>query len=278
MIEKNNKGITLIEILIGIVITSIIMGAMLTSYNVVNGSYAQVIDKASIGNSTRAFSEMLLRDIRMAGYKYFDDNLITTTENEEGDDEMDVPILITKNTSDECCDTITIIYGDFDRNLVDDKRYIRYKIQYSFQPNPKENGVFQILKSKQKWKDGDWNSPAEDRDTYTNEIVTDYISDIEIVAKDNIGNVIDPPPSLTNINRDKLYTIYTVEIFLTYRSKKNFYKSKKKRTIVSLYNTKRNLEEDDKFLRESIILSAFTRNLEAFRWKKNNRDLLWYYL
>ena len=265
MIEKNNKGITLIEILIGIVITSIIMGAMLTSYNVVNGSYAQVIDKASIGNSTRAFSEMLLRDIRMAGYKYFDDNLITSTENEEGDDEMDVPILITKNTSDECCDTITIIYGDFDRNEVDDKRYIRYKIQYSFQPNPKENGVFQILKSKQKWKDGDWSSPAEDRDTYTNEIVTDYISDIEIVAKDNIGNVIDPPPSLTNINRDKLYSIYTVEIFLTYRSKKNFYKSKKKRTIVSLYNTKRNLEEDDKFLRESIILSAFTRNLEAFR-------------
>ena len=265
MIEKNNKGITLIEILIGIVITSIIMGAMLTSYNVVNGSYAQVIDKASIGNSTRAFSEMLLRDIRMAGYKYFDDNLITSTENEEGDDEMDVPILITKNTSNECCDTITIIYGDFNRNLVDDKKYIRYKIQYSFQPNPDENGVFQILKSKQKWDDSDWSSSAEDRDTYTNEIVTDYLSDIEIVAKDNLGNVINPPPSLTNINRDKLYSIYTVEIFLTYRSKKNFYKSNKTRKVVSLYDSERNLEEDDKFLRESIILSAFTRNLEAFR-------------
>ena len=264
MIKKNIKGITLIEILIGIVITSIIMGAMLTSYNVVNGSYAQVIDKASIGNSTRAFSEMLLRDIRMAGYKYFDDNLITTTENEEGDDEMDVPILITKNTSDECCDTITIIYGDFDRNLVDDERYIRYKIQYSFQPNPDENGVFQILKSKQKWDGADWGSSAEDRDTYTNEIVTDYVSDIEIVAKDNLGNIIDPPPSLTD-NRDKLYSIYTVEIFLTYRSKKEFYNSKKERTIVSLYNTERNIEGDDKFLRESIILSAFTRNLEAFR-------------
>ena len=261
MIKKNIKGITLIEILIGIVITSIIMGAMLTSYNVVNGSYAQVIDKASIGNSTRTFSEMLLRDIRMAGYKYFDDNLITETENE-----MDVPILITKNTSAECCDTITIIYGDFDRNLVDDERYIRYKIQYSFQPNPGENGVFQILKSKQKWNDNDseWSSSAEDRDTYTNEIVTDYVSDIEIVAKDNLGNIINPPPSLTD-NRDKLYSIYTVEIFLTYRSKKNFYKSNKTRTIVSLYNTERNLEENDKFLRESIILSAYTRNLEAFR-------------
>ena len=259
MIKKDIKGITLIEILIGIVITSIIMGAMLTSYNVVNGSYTQVIDKASIGNSTRAFSEMLLRDIRMAGYKYFDDNLVTTTGGN-----MDIPIEIIKNDG-VCCDTITIIYGDFDRNLVDDNRYIRYKIQYSFQPNPDENGVFQILKSKQKWDDSDWSSSAEDRDTYTNEIVTDYLSDIEIVAKDNLGNVIDPPPSLTD-NRDKLYSIYTVEIFLTYRSKKNFYKSEKTRTIVSLYDTERNLgEEPDSFLRESIILSAFTRNLEAFR-------------
>ena len=262
MIEKNNKGITLIEILIGIVITSIIMGAMLTSYNVVNGSYAQVIDKASIGNSTRAFSEMLLRDIRMAGYKYFDDNLITTTG-----DEIDVPILIKKESSGRCCDTLTTVYGDFDRNLLDDDRYIRYKIQYSFEPNPDENGVYQIFKSKQKWNDVDkeWVASAEDRDTYSNEIVTDYVSDIEIVAKDNLGNIIDPPPSLTD-NRDKLYSIYTVEIFLTYRSKKNFYKSNKTRTIVSLYDTERNLgEEPDKFLRESIILSAFTRNLEAFR-------------
>ena len=189
---------------------------------------------------------------------------------------MDIPIEIIKNDG-VCCDTITIIYGDFDRNLVDDNRYIRYKIQYSFQPNPDENGVFQILKSKQKWDDSDWSSSAEDRDTYTNEIVTDYVSDIEIVAKDNLGNIIDPPPSLTD-NRDKLYSIYTVEIFLTYRSKKNFYKSEKTRTIVSLYDTERNLIEDDKFLRESIILSAFTRNLEAFRWKKNNQGLLWFYL
>jgi Tfp pilus assembly protein PilE len=260
MIKKNIKGITLIEILIGIVITSIIMGAMLTSYNVVNGSYAQVIDKASIGNSTRAFSEMLLRDIRMAGYKYFDDNLITETAGE-----MDAPIVINKETTGRCCDTLTTVYGDFDRNLVGDERYIRYKLIYSFEPNPDENGVFQIFKSKLKWDGADWGSSAEDRDTYSNEIITDYVSDIEIVAKDNLGNVIDPPPSLDNINRDKLYSIYTVEIFLTYRSKKEFYNSKKERTIVSLYNTERNIEGDDKFLRESIILSAFTRNLEAFR-------------
>ena len=44
----NNKGVTLIEILIGIIITSIMVGAMYTSYNVVSGAYKQVSDKAKL--------------------------------------------------------------------------------------------------------------------------------------------------------------------------------------------------------------------------------------
>ena len=95
MINKNIKGITLIEILIGVVISSIMMGAMLTSYKVVNGSYRQIIDKASIGNSSRALSEMLLRDIRMGGYKHFDDPLITFSDNGR----VDIPIEINKSVN-----------------------------------------------------------------------------------------------------------------------------------------------------------------------------------
>ncbi|MDA7576495.1 prepilin-type N-terminal cleavage/methylation domain-containing protein [Candidatus Pelagibacter sp.] len=267
MINTNIKGITLIEILIGIVISSIMMGAMLTSYNVVNGSYSQIIDKASIGNSSRSFSEMLLRDIRMAGYKYFDDNLITETNGN-----LDIPIEITKSNNEICCDSITLVYGDFDRTEVGDARYIRYKVQYTFTPQIIEgnivDGIFQILKTKQKWNNtgnGEWQASAEDLDTYTEEIVTDFISDIEIVAKDSLGNIITPPPALNNENRNQIYSIYTVEIFLTYRSKKNFYKSNRERTVSSLYENTRNQVNSDRFLRESIILNAYTRNLEALR-------------
>ena len=46
---KNNlssiSGITLVELLIGIVISMIMMGAMFTSYTAINNSYSQVIDK-----------------------------------------------------------------------------------------------------------------------------------------------------------------------------------------------------------------------------------------
>ena len=40
--KKYISGITLIEMLIGVVISTIIMGAMYTTYTVVNQSYSQV--------------------------------------------------------------------------------------------------------------------------------------------------------------------------------------------------------------------------------------------
>ena len=46
--NKNNKGLTLIEILISIIITSVMVAAMYTSYNVVSGAYKQVSDKAKL--------------------------------------------------------------------------------------------------------------------------------------------------------------------------------------------------------------------------------------
>ena len=64
-------GITLIEMLIGIVVSSIIMAAMYTSYTVVNNSYSQVSDVASISRSGRDVVAMLMRDIRLAGFKYY---------------------------------------------------------------------------------------------------------------------------------------------------------------------------------------------------------------
>ena len=49
---------------------SIIMGAMYTTYTVVNQSYSQITNEAKISRSGRDIIEMLIRDIRMAGFKY----------------------------------------------------------------------------------------------------------------------------------------------------------------------------------------------------------------
>ena len=68
---KKILGFTLIEILIGIVISAIMMGAMFTTYTVVNNSYSQVSDIASISRSGRDVVSMMMRDVRMAGFKYY---------------------------------------------------------------------------------------------------------------------------------------------------------------------------------------------------------------
>ena len=47
------SGVTLIEILIGIVVSTVMMAAMYTSYNVVNSTYSQVTDTAKISSTGR---------------------------------------------------------------------------------------------------------------------------------------------------------------------------------------------------------------------------------
>ena len=97
MMKKNlNKisGVTLIELLVGIAVTALMMGAMFASYTAVNSSYKQVTDKARISSSSRDIVGMMMKDIRLAGFKYyygqnteditFDDNLTHISGLEDG--------------------------------------------------------------------------------------------------------------------------------------------------------------------------------------------------
>jgi len=163
---KNIIGLTLIEILIGMVITSIMMAAIYTSYNVVNKSYSKVAEKAKISKSSRDLVSMLMRDIRMAGFRYyagtyeiekfrqdtaaggctpgmdlpktsylvFDNGFISQEDSHN-------PIVIRKNNrfdengsltmgnAGECCDLIEIVYEDYDQNKPK-QPFKKYRITY----------------------------------------------------------------------------------------------------------------------------------------------------
>ena len=47
------------------------MAAMFTTYSIVNQTYNQVSEKAKISRSSRDLVSMLMRDIRMAGFRYY---------------------------------------------------------------------------------------------------------------------------------------------------------------------------------------------------------------
>ena len=257
---KTITGMTLIEVLIGVLISSIMIGAMYTTYNVVNNSYSQVTDKAKISRSGRDIVEMLMRDIRMAGYKYylginnlglpersyleFKDGRDNFAESHHGiviikavDPEAighnidgDATPLLKNNTNDMCCDKIHIVYDDFNQNDPI-QPYKRYRITYYAEPINDANGNdprYGVYRSKQSWiqvlgdETGAWSS--ECTECYKSELIRDHLVDMEFIPFDREGRVIIPAPRPDNISRNNLTRITAVDVRLSCRSKREFFK------------------------------------------------------
>ena len=265
-------GVTLIEILIGIVITSIMMGAMYTSYNVVNNSFSQVTGRASVSAAGRDVSAMLIRELRMAGFRYYGDNL--HFDDGKGSDEEEnnhYPIII-KEIVGNCCDRIEIVYGDYDSSRDGteiDPKFLRFKVIYFA---ALVDGNYNLYKVKLKWNNAEqhWvyvyggtpdavypDTPITVRDA---ELLRKYVVNMEFVPTNEDGQVISTPLTV-NENEEYLNKIRTVDLKITFRSKDDFFKKKIIRKIESIKGTVRHVNEEDKFLRDSIVLSVFTRNI-----------------
>ena len=84
-------------------------GALFSTYTVVNNSYNQVVDKASVSRSSRDLVGMMVKDIRLAGFKYYYgentedipafENLTHISGTEEGRDLIDShdPLIVERN-------------------------------------------------------------------------------------------------------------------------------------------------------------------------------------
>ena len=253
---KKIAGLTLVEVLIAIVVSSIMMAAMYTSYAMVNNSYSKVIDRAVISRSSRDLVGMLVRDIRMAGFKYFDDSLKT--------DGSHVPIQITKSSgTPRCCDKIVIVYGDTDYNTSTKKpEYKRYQITYEAKRSKKiipgtttTENTFAVHKSKKSWDGSDWVHGSDDR-TYFDELVIDYVEDMIFTLIDEKGDKIDPS------DKNRLYDIKLVNINIIYRSPNKFFAKNKsaENTFITSSRASR-FTANDRFLRDVIFVSAYARNI-----------------
>ena len=273
--KKNShkiSGITLIEILIGIVITSIMMGAMYTSYNVVNNSFSQVTGRASVSAAGRDVSAMLIRELRMAGFRYYGDNLyFDDGKGLNGEENNHYPIII-KEPAGSCCDRIEIVYGEYDSSRAGteiDPKFLRFKVIYFA---GLVDGNYNLYKVKLKWNNADqtWryvyggepdeqypDTPITIQDS---ELLRKYVVNMEFVPIDNDGNVISTPLTVDK-NEEYLNQIRTLDLKITFRSKDDFFKKKIIRKIESIKGEVRHINEQDKFLRDSIVLSVFTRNI-----------------
>ena len=229
MNRKLNKisGVTLIELLVGVAVTALMMGAMFASYTAVNSSYKQVTDKARISSSSRDIVGMMMKDIRLAGFKYyygkndedipFADNLTHVTGLEDGRGIIDShdPIIVFRNTlgysaadvspssppsknrtTDACCDRIHIVYGDFDKNDPTQK-YKRYRLSYFALPIDNEDGnsdndFYGVYKTKESWVENSetpfGNWTSSCTECYRDQLVRSHLIDMEFLLFDENGH------------------------------------------------------------------------------------------
>ena len=297
---NNISGLTLVEILIGIIITSIMMAAIYTSYTVVNNSYSQVTDRAKISSSGRDIVGMLMRDIRMAGFKYM---LGTNTlgfstrsylEFKGGHtslSESHDPIIIVKGTlgytrtdlgaavtpppkhdpSDLCCDKIHIVYDDFNQNDAT-QPYKRYKITYYALPvDDGGDNRYAAYKTLESWvqvigdETGEWKNDCSE--CYVGQKIRDHVVDMEFIAFNHEGRIINPnharPDNTNAAQRGKIYDTRAVDVRLTFRSKNEFFRfapSAGKPRLVKGLSD-RTIAFLDKYLRDSVVVTIHTRNI-----------------
>jgi len=282
MIKKkliNIAGFTLIEILIAIVITTLMMAAMFTSYTLVNSTYRQVTDRAKISQAGRDTVGTMLREIRMAGFRYLNDNIAASTQHN--------PIRIYKGTGfgSGSCDKIEIVYGgiNYDSTASEGNRYTyeRYKITYECKSSKKIDDTvpggttkingFAIFKSREKWNSSltpaAWSVGTDDT-LYKEEQVLDYVQDLVFIPYDENGKPITSIGSYTPADSET-FDLRTVDIGLVIRSSKPFFRQDKAgniaRKIVSIAttpsSTTRNIQETDKYLRDTVTVTANARNV-----------------
>jgi len=261
-------GLTLVEILIAVVISSLMMAAMFTSYSIVNSTYRQVTDRAKISQAGRDLVGQILREVRMAGYEYVGDNINESNEHN--------PIKITKGKGfKNSCDKLEIVYGSikYEKSKAEGDRFefTRYKITYECKKStiidetvPGGATViegFAVFKSKHRWNttSSSWSDPATDSDdtTFEDEKILDYVQDLVFIPFDEDGRIITGSPAPSD---SEAYNIKTVDISIVVRSSKAFYRSKAMRTITSIA-TGRDISKDDKYFRDTITVTANTRNI-----------------
>ena len=74
MLLVNESGMTLLEILIAVVITTIVMTASYVTYNLVSKQYSSIADRASMRQAGRKAMDMMIKDLRNVGYAHEESN------------------------------------------------------------------------------------------------------------------------------------------------------------------------------------------------------------
>ena len=145
----NQKGLSLTEALIAVIVSTIIMGASYTIYSNFQGTFVRQIGHNNIKQEARFALHILQHDSRMAGYKHPDST----------DGEVQKPVQVLNDDGTEVADSsefgevVKFCYDTEDNDGNVQRKLIRYELQIPYSPETEKT----ILKKKV------WNSSDCDR-------------------------------------------------------------------------------------------------------------------
>ncbi len=280
-----NKGFTLAEVLVAVVIGMISVAAAFSAYNYYTKSYEAVSQKAKVNTSARDALILITKDLRNAGY-------IGTTfvaANCENNNELKVRSQLLSVSS---------------------KRYGRYSqgdlltLWYAISPKDRKQVTYTLHKKQNVneyylARDVRINPDGQNRggcpsynanynNPVVNEVLISHVVDFQVILKDKDGKVLVPVCTASRTSscgaeevklgvNNSTATSYgnmtlgqanapfthTADIYITVRSPKDVYKSKRSYRITNgeaNHGSNINITED-KFYRETFFASVHTRNL-----------------
>jgi len=177
MRSKFIKAFTLVEMLVALAVSSIIIGATYSSYQMVAAQYQKNMDVADMHTSGRAIMRIIERDIRMAGFEYRDKDAKVTYGT------ISNPLEI-KDSGNKCCDEATVIYDYYDEEA---KKAERIRIRYWAESHSSNKGSRYRL-YKQKDILGENKKILAKPKLGNKEVMADYIEDLQLIGLDTNNN------------------------------------------------------------------------------------------
>lgn len=248
MIKENEKGFTLTEILVAMVISMISIAAIFFSYQNFSKAYESVTNKAEMNSNARDALSQMTREIRNTGR--VDPNTVMTHN-----PLRDTNYLV-KFTSPRG-------YGqyesgaDFLQIFYDDSPTDRIRVDYGIKKYKDSNDTY-LARTYMVF-----NCTAPNNCTLpirnVDQIFINNVEDFQVVFKDKDGNELTEVNNLAgDPGKEKQSKVKTIEIYLTVKSKNKIYKSNK---TWQINNADRSYTKVDQYHRDTYFVSVYPRNL-----------------
>lgn len=194
---KTRKAFTLIELLIGMVIGSLVTAAAYGSFSIISDIYYKKINLANVYNFGINSLNIIIRDVRMAGYN--------DPKSRYGMDSISLPIKIFQDINTlNGTNGISLIY-DKDQNT---RIRIIYRVKNDISKSPPRPRLFRSEETCLKYDCSDLNNKISQE-----YVMADYIEDLDFKIYDINSN---------QLNSSNFTTPVYANVALVFRTQRKF--------------------------------------------------------